>query len=323
MEHVMEESELQFLLQCARASQKYTRKMIDLGLCEKETKKQTDCIFIRELPIIAGWVGCGVWDAAVIMSRYFVRNPEPLSDKVILELGSGVGLTGLVAARYAKKIYLTDYSTSILENLEYNLWLNVNDLSEERLTDLFADNEEAKATYRKHNECVNKTAFVSYLDWCNPNNTEKPVTELEPDISTKLPPGNFRRRVPGGTLLGKFPMIIGSELTYQLPGVEELANIIDLFLEPGGVFWEIISIFRGPGPRKFMLLMEQKGWVVEARWPSNDLLVNLNSRQSRSRDEKYLFWTLFRLVDDSRSIPRFGDGPAIDWHALEFTSDHT
>lgn len=132
------------------------------------------------------------------------QNPEPLSGKVVLELGSGVGLTGLVAARYAEKIYLTDYSTSILENLEYNLWLNVNDLSEEHLVDLFDDNEDAKAVYRKHNERVSKTAFVSYLDWCNPTNTEKPTVELEPDISTKLPPGNFRRRVPGVHCWGSF-----------------------------------------------------------------------------------------------------------------------
>lgn len=322
MEHAVEASELQFLLQCARASQKYTRKVIGFGPYEKKTKRQTDYVFIRELPVVAGWVGCGVWDAAVIMARYFIKYPEILSGKVILELGSGAGLTGMVAARYAEKIYLTDYSTSILENLEYNLWLNVNDLSDERLADLFDDNENAKSTYRAHNERVGKTAFVSYLDWCHPTNTEKPVTELEPDISTKLPPGNFRRRVPGGTSLGKFPMIIGSELTYQLPGVEELAAVVDLFLEPGGVFWEILSIFRGPGPRKFMLLMEQNGWIVEARWPSEDLQANLDSRQSRSREEKYLFWTLFRATDKSESIPRFGDGPAIDWHALEFTNDH-
>lgn len=323
MDHITEPSELQFLLQCARASQKYTRKVITFGPYDRVTKKQTDHVFIRELPVVAGWVGCGIWDAAVIMSRYFIKRPESLFDKRILELGSGVGLTGMVAARYAKRVYLTDYSTSILENLEYNLWLNVNDLSEERLVDLFDDNEDAKVAYRMYNERVSRAAFVSYLDWYNPTNTEKPISELEPDTSTKLPPGHFRRRVPGGTSLGKFPMIIGSELTYQLPGVEELAAVIDLFLEPGGVFWEIISIFRGPGPRKFMLLMEQKGWIVEARWPSEDLQANLDSRQSKSREEKYLFWTLFRAADESSSIPRFGDGPAIDWHALEFTNDHT
>lgn len=71
-----------------------------------------------------------------------------------------------------------------------------------------------------------------------------------------------------------------------------------------------------------MLLMEQKGWVVEARQPAEDLVANLGSRQSKNRDEKYLLWTLFRKQNVPDSLPRFGAGLTVDWHELAFTHDH-
>ena len=41
-----------------------------------------------------------------------------------LELGSGCGLPGFVAARYAKETVLTDYIDQVLDNLTYNMQLN-------------------------------------------------------------------------------------------------------------------------------------------------------------------------------------------------------
>ena len=49
-----------------------------------------------------GDVGCVVWDAALVLSKYLetadFSNGEDLKSKVVVELGSGTGAVGLVAA---------------------------------------------------------------------------------------------------------------------------------------------------------------------------------------------------------------------------------
>ncbi|TNJ30045.1 Methyltransferase [Giardia muris] len=321
---MLEETSIASLLMYIRGSQRFTRRTLTFEPHPPEEGGSKDTIFVRELPVIAGWVGCGVWDAAIIMSRYLITHPEVLQGKRVLELGSGVGLTGLIASRFSDEVVLTDYSESILENLEYNIWLNAADLTNEHLDDIFPEDRDAQARFRTQGQAISRAAKVAYLDWFHPMLSEKPVESFESDTNRKLPLNGFRRRVPGGVALGRFPMIIGSELTYQLSGVEELAEVIDIFLEEGGVFFEILSIYRGPGPRRFMELMEENGWVVEAREPDLGLCDNIDSVQSRNRNERYLFWTLFRKRDLQRLgdiFPRFGIAPPLDWKSFHFTGE--
>src|SRR3989338_1644978 len=85
-------------------------------------------IHIRELSIVDAGIGCAVWDAAIILSRWvFDRGPKVMAGQTVLELGSGVGLPGLMAARFAERTWLTDYLPQLLLGLEYNLKLNDGD----------------------------------------------------------------------------------------------------------------------------------------------------------------------------------------------------
>ena len=59
----------------------------------EETKKKE--VHIRELSIVDAGIGCGVWDASIIFSRWVVEKREMFRDKFVLELGSGCGLTGM------------------------------------------------------------------------------------------------------------------------------------------------------------------------------------------------------------------------------------
>lgn len=61
--------------------------------------------------------GCGgiVWPAGQILSNYLVqRDPSFLQDKTVLELGSGTGLVGIVAAMLGAKVWVTDQASVIL-----------------------------------------------------------------------------------------------------------------------------------------------------------------------------------------------------------------
>ena len=92
-----------------------------------------------------------MWPSAVVLSQWLLTNPSVVRGKRVLEIGAGCGLTGLVAARlqkhYAKEcsdnhnnhtdplmlsdgkrqhqeVILSDFNTTVLQNLERNIALN-------------------------------------------------------------------------------------------------------------------------------------------------------------------------------------------------------
>jgi predicted nicotinamide N-methyase len=88
-----------------------------------------------------------MWPSAVVLSQWLVTNPSVVLGKRVLEIGAGCGLTGLIAARlqkeYAKEcenhsksdpllsdgimqqeIILSDFNTTVLQNLQRNIALN-------------------------------------------------------------------------------------------------------------------------------------------------------------------------------------------------------
>lgn len=49
-----------------------------------------------------------VWRSALLMGDFIMENRDIFTnDQIVLELGSGVGLTGIVAAMYCKEIIFT------------------------------------------------------------------------------------------------------------------------------------------------------------------------------------------------------------------------
>ncbi|CAK5276061.1 unnamed protein product [Mycena citricolor] len=70
--------------------------------------------------------GCGgiAWPAGEVLSRYLVlRGPEFVKAKNVLELGSGTGLCGLVAAAMGGKVVITDQAP-LLPIMRDNIELN-------------------------------------------------------------------------------------------------------------------------------------------------------------------------------------------------------
>lgn len=65
-----------------------------------------------------------LWGAAFVLSRWIHLHRELFVDKSVLEVGSGLGLGGITAARYAHKTTLTDYQGDTCSALEYNVQLN-------------------------------------------------------------------------------------------------------------------------------------------------------------------------------------------------------
>nr|XP_022904217.1 protein-lysine methyltransferase METTL21D-like isoform X1 [Onthophagus taurus] len=73
---------------------------------------------------LEGEVSCVVWDAAIVLAKYlevmYQRNKEFLKEKFVLELGSGLGCAGLVAACLGAEVVLSDLPEAI-PLLQYNV----------------------------------------------------------------------------------------------------------------------------------------------------------------------------------------------------------
>ncbi|KAF1317493.1 putative methyltransferase, partial [Globisporangium splendens] len=71
-------------------------------------------------------VGLKLWEAGWFLAEYIITHPAVFTDKVVLELGAGVGFTGLVLAEITKpkRVLLSDYAPNVMQNLRYNVEVN-------------------------------------------------------------------------------------------------------------------------------------------------------------------------------------------------------
>jgi predicted nicotinamide N-methyase len=67
-------------------------------------------------------IGEALWNGSKVLSRWIMNNPEELKDKNVLEIGSGVGLAGLVSGLCSpKSVILTDYKPQVMELISKNI----------------------------------------------------------------------------------------------------------------------------------------------------------------------------------------------------------
>ncbi|KAK8916325.1 hypothetical protein KSP39_PZI022348 [Platanthera zijinensis] len=70
-------------------------------------------------------VGLQVWMAALLLSDYLLHKSfisSDLNNITAVELGAGTGLAGIVLARVAKTVFLTDYGSEVLNNCAKNAY---------------------------------------------------------------------------------------------------------------------------------------------------------------------------------------------------------
>ena len=71
-------------------------------------------------------VALRLWEAGAGLAEFLLTHSELVSGCHVVELGAGVGCTGLVVAGCCnpRSVHMTDYSTTCLENLEHNIRIN-------------------------------------------------------------------------------------------------------------------------------------------------------------------------------------------------------
>ncbi|KAG5577598.1 hypothetical protein H5410_057732 [Solanum commersonii] len=56
-----------------------------------------------------------VWPGAVLMNDYLTQNANMLQGCSVIELGSGVGITGVLCSRFCRGVVMTDHNDEILK----------------------------------------------------------------------------------------------------------------------------------------------------------------------------------------------------------------
>ncbi|XP_054789544.1 uncharacterized protein LOC129295096 [Prosopis cineraria] len=65
-----------------------------------------------------------VWPGAILLNDYLSKNSEILQGCTVIELGSGVGVTGILCSRFCQKVVLTDHNEEVLKILKKNIELH-------------------------------------------------------------------------------------------------------------------------------------------------------------------------------------------------------
>ncbi|KAF8369767.1 hypothetical protein HHK36_032210 [Tetracentron sinense] len=99
-------------------------------LCLQAASKGLGCMkFLINVRLDAG-IDLGnqgqlVWPGAMLMNNYISKNADMLQGCSVIELGSGVGITGLLCSRFCREVILTDHNDEVLKILKKNIEFHV------------------------------------------------------------------------------------------------------------------------------------------------------------------------------------------------------
>ncbi|XP_047569768.1 protein-lysine N-methyltransferase EEF2KMT isoform X3 [Lutra lutra] len=146
-------------------------------LSELIRKPSGDSVTLSESTAIVshGTTGLVTWDAALYLAEWAIENPSAFAHRIVLELGSGAGLTGLAICKTCcpSTYIFSDYHTCVLEQLRGNILLNGLSL-EPDTTD--------PARHPEHNAYNSESprVTVAHLDWDVVTTPE--LAAFQPDV---------------------------------------------------------------------------------------------------------------------------------------------
>ncbi|NWX50765.1 EF2KT methyltransferase, partial [Steatornis caripensis] len=140
-----------------------------------------ECVTLSESVAIisGGTTGLVTWDAALHLAEWATENFAVFSNRTVLELGSGIGFTGIAICKTCnpKTYVFSDYHHCVLKQLTENIRLNGFVLEPEAAQHIQTESQgpEGEATnYQK------PKLIVAELDWGSV--TEKQLLDLQPDV---------------------------------------------------------------------------------------------------------------------------------------------
>ncbi|KAF1647712.1 Protein-lysine N-methyltransferase EEF2KMT, partial [Aptenodytes patagonicus] len=129
--------------------------------------------------ISGGTTGLVTWDAALHLAEWAIENSTVFSNRTVLELGSGIGFTGIAICKTCSpKTYIfSDCHPRVLRELTENIRLNGFVLEPDTTRHIQTESQGQEAEARN---CQTPKLIVAELDWGSV--TEKQLLDLQPDV---------------------------------------------------------------------------------------------------------------------------------------------
>lgn len=96
------------------------------------TLQEDSCIVVKNT------TGLQTWEAAKYLSEWCIKNPVNFERQIVLELGSGIGLLGIVVLKFCNplKYIFSDKSPEVLKLLSSNIQINIQNLNNSAIEQL-------------------------------------------------------------------------------------------------------------------------------------------------------------------------------------------
>lgn len=241
-------------------------------------------ICVREIPFSTGKLAGTTWFAGVALAQYLAVHSDMVKNKSVLELGSGVGLVGIMAAKLgARKVFLTDFGADFGYDGDADSATapppaerQAGDMS--RLLPLSALEN---IRFNANMNGARPVARVEHLDW----NDYAVGGRGTDDASAVSPP-------PGG-----FDLVVGSDLVYDEDAAAPLIATLKHFLGRSGPTVRAVLMLPGRDRKALPLFLEmlrnddaiefgvEEMALVDRRAPEKELLM-VTVTMSNSGDER-------------------------------------
>ena len=183
-----------------------------------------------------------LWDSGLYLARWALDQRDRLRGCRVIELGSGLGLPGLVAAKFADHTMLTDCAADIVANL--NASIDVNGLRHASpagsSSTVATDGAASKRTERIPCRCS-----ATELDWnqvvagANRNNNRE--ASIDGSVTTS-------------SIATGYDVVLASDCIYMVDMAPLVAEVVAALLRPSG-FAALVFPEGRPGVPEFLELM--------------------------------------------------------------------
>ncbi|XP_011344983.1 histidine protein methyltransferase 1 homolog isoform X2 [Ooceraea biroi] len=118
--------------------------------------------------------GLKVWECTYDLGRYIVQEGLELKDKLVMDLGCGVGLVGLIALLKGSTVHFQDYNAEVLRSVTVpNVLMNLDSASVSTRCEFYSGDWASLATLFDDNESGKYDYVFTSETIYNPNNHQK------------------------------------------------------------------------------------------------------------------------------------------------------
>ena len=193
-----------------------------------------------------------VWEAGACLAEFLLSHPDLIRDKKVIELGAGVGLTGIVAAGLCRPMHLhmTDYTEACLDNMKDSISVNEDWLHRQGVN---VDCDE---------RCRKLTS--GYLEWteCAENDNENIAMETPTSVPFKL---------------SEAQVLLAADVVYDVCQIPDLVRCVKVLLSSSR---DAKAIFATPfrNEKTFDLFTNQlHNEGIVSQFVDNDVIADLPS----------------------------------------------